>query len=94
MLQEDDYDQKTDIYSMGISMYELCFFDSPRKAGMNLDGDVIFINVPLKKNKNLYSPQLLNILEKMIEIDQEKRPSSSELCQMIRTQYENTFLTT
>ena len=94
MLQEDDYDQKTDIYSMGISMYELCFFDSPRKAGMNLDGDVIFINVPLKKNKNLYSPQLLNILEKMIEIDQEKRPSSSELCQMIRAQYENTFLKT
>ena len=94
MLQEDDYDQKTDIYSMGITMYELCFFDSPRKAGMNLDGDVIFINVPLKKNKNLYSPQLLNILEKMIEIDQEKRPSSSELCQMIRTQYENTFLKT
>ena len=30
----------------------------------------------------------------MIEIDQEKRPSSSELCQMIRTQYENTFLKT
>jgi len=94
ILREEDYDKKTDVYSMGISMYELCFFQSPRKAGMSLNGDVVFVDVTLTKNQNLYSPQLLMILKKMIEVDKNKRPSSSELCQMIRAQYIKTFLKT
>ena len=94
MLKGDDYDQKTDVYSMGISMFELCFSQAPKKAGMDQDGNLIFIKLPIKKNKNLYSPQLLNIFKKMYEEDQEKRPSSSDLCQMIREQYVKTFLKT
>ena len=30
MLKGDDYDQKTDVYSMGISMFELCFSQAPK----------------------------------------------------------------
>jgi serine/threonine protein kinase len=26
MIREEEYDKKTDVYSMGIAMYELCFF--------------------------------------------------------------------
>jgi hypothetical protein len=79
---------------MGISMYELCFFQSPKKAGISQNGSVVFNNVNLTKNQNLYSPQLITILQKMVEEDKSKRPSSSELCLMIRTQYVQTFLKT
>ena len=94
ILREEDYDKKTDVYSMGISMYELCFFQSPKKGGIDMNGNVVFVNVPLKNNQNLYSPQLISILEKMVEEDKSKRPTSSELCQMIRAQYIQTFLKT
>ena len=94
ILREEEYDKKTDVYSMGISMYELCFFQSPRKAGISQDGSVVFVNVNLTKNQNLYSSQLLNILQKMIEEDKNKRPTSSDLCKMIRLQYIQTFLKT
>ena len=94
MLNEEDYDEKTDVFSMGIAMYELCFFQSPKKAAMNLQGQVKMINNPLKKNLNIYSNQLLTILQAMIEEDKSRRPSSSELCEMIRDQYVKTFLKT
>lgn len=94
ILKEEDYDAKTDVYSMGISMYELCFFQTPRKPGVSPNGSVVLAEITLTKNQNLYSPQLLSILQKMIEIDRSKRPSSSELCQMIRSQYIQTFLKT
>ena len=94
MLREEDYDQTTDVFSMGIAMYELCFFQSPKKAGMTLDGKIVLKNIELKKNKNIYSNQLLTILQAMIEENKEMRPTSSKLCQMIRTQYIQTFLKT
>ena len=94
MLREEDYDKNTDVFSMGIAMYELCFFQSPKKAGLTLDGKVVLKDMELKKNKNLYSNQLLTILQTMIVEDKSKRPSSSQLCQMIRAQYIQTFLKT
>ena len=94
ILREEDYNKKTDVYSMGISMFELCFFQSPKKPGVSPNGDVVITNITLTKNQNLYSPQLLKILYLMIEEDQNKRPTSSELCQMIRDQYIKTFLKT
>jgi len=94
ILREEEYDYLTDVYSMGITMYELCFFQSPKKPGITSEGNVIFANVALTKNQNLYSPQLLNILSKMIEEDREKRPSSALLCKMIKAQYIQTFLKT
>ena len=94
ILKEEEYDKKTDVYSMGISMFELCFFQSPKKPAVNSNGDVVITDVKLTKNQGLYSPQLLNILNKMIEEDKEKRPTSSLLCQMIRAQYIQTFLKT
>ena len=94
MIREEEYDKKTDVYSMGIAMYELCFFQSPKKAGLNADGQVLFKDVAIVKNKNIYSNQLLTILQLMIEENKSKRPTSSELCQMIRSQYIKTFLKT
>ena len=94
MIREEEYDMNTDIYSMGIAMYELCFFQSPKKAGINMQGQVVFKDVPLTKNQNIYSNRLLNILQSMIVEDKSKRKSSAELCQIIRNEYTQTFLKT
>ena len=94
MLREEEYDKKTDVFSMGIAMYELCFFQSPKKAGMTLDGNIILKNVPLTKNQNYYSKQLLTILQSMITENKNQRPTSSQLCQTIRAQYIQAFLKT
>ena len=94
MLREEEYDKNTDIFSMGIAMYELCFFQSPKKAGMTLDGKIVLRDNPIQKNLNIYSQQLLKILQLMIEEDKSKRPSASELCQLIQAQYIQTFLKT
>ena len=91
MLKEEDYDKKTDVFSMGIAMYELCFFESPKKAGITLDGKIVLKDKVLTKNQNIYSNQLLTILQAMIVEDKSKRPTSSQLCQMIRSQYIQTF---
>ena len=68
--------------------------DMMSSKAMNLEGKVVLVNNPIKKNLNIYSNQLLTILQTMIEEDKSKRPSSSELCQMIRAQYIKTFLKT
>lgn len=95
MINSEMYDQKTDVYSMGVTMYELCFFQPPRKAVPSIDdGQVVFINIKKTKNENVYSKQLLDIIDKMIEIDQKKRPTSKEICDMVRREYTKTFLKT
>ena len=95
MLNNDMYDKKTDVYSMGVTIYELCFFQPPRKAVPSIeDGTLVFINIKKTVNENVYSKQLLDIIDKMIEIDSDKRPSSEEICEMVRKEYTKTFLKT
>ena len=95
MINNDDYDQKTDVYSMGCAIFELCYFQPPRKAApSSIPGVIIFQDLEINENKDYYSEQLKKILNEMIEINPEKRLSSKELCQKIRSEYIKTFLKT
>ena len=76
MIYETQYDFKTDVYSMGISFFELCFWHLPRVPALSFDGDIKLVNVPIKNNQNEYSEELINIIYQMIEVDKDKRPSS------------------
>ena len=85
------YGHKVDVYSMGCTFYELCFFNAPRipLPGINQNGEIVtnLQNVPPKCNQNMYSQNLVNIINKMISIDQNQRPSSQEIFSEIRQQY-------
>ena len=63
MLKEEDYDKKTDVFSMGIAMYKFCFFQSRKKAAMNLEGKVVLINnlclLPLEFNLRTVSNKII-----------------------------------
>ena len=88
------YGSKVDVYSLGCTIYELCFFQAPRVPlpGVNSKGE-IFTNLkelPPRYNKDIYSNDLLNIINKMIEKDQNKRPSSSEIFQEVKAKYNAT----
>ena len=93
MLNNEEYGQKTDVYSMGCSIFEICYFQPPRKAVPSEFG-ITFKDNPITENKNCYSKQLNNIINLMIELNPDKRHTSKEICQMVRNEYIKTFLKT
>ena len=65
-----NYDQKTDVYSMGILFFILCYGKDPYYKGNNYIMEYF--------NKHLYSDDLNNIILKMIQKDKYQRFSCLE----------------
>ena len=68
------YGTKADVYSMGVSFFELCYGCKPYESGKKEDF----------YNKNLYSKELNDIVDKMIERNDRKRVYSEEAYTYIR----------
>ena len=62
------YDQKADVYSMGVCFYALCFFNLPDLSKNN--------NLPFDQN---YSYEIKDIIRQMIQINPNHRPTSFEI---------------
>ena len=73
------YDQRIDIYSLGVSFYELCYKTFPY---LPYKGDMI----ELINDKN-YSYELRDIIFKMIQKDKDKRINSSDFYTEIKKGY-------
>ena len=69
--QYPNYDQKEDVYSMGVSFFILCYYKFPYYNGENRVEEMI--------RDNNYSYELRNIIYKMIQEDPKMRPTSSEI---------------
>ena len=78
MLEENEYDQKIDVYSMGVTFYEMCFFHKPDNLG---DDD----------NNVNYSKEMLDIINEMLEEDKDKRKPSKYFLEKIREQFSNKY---
>ena len=51
MLKAEDYDKKTDVFSLMIALYELWFFQFPKNAAMNLERKLyIMLNIFFTQN--------------------------------------------
>ena len=78
------YDFKTDIYSLGVTMFNLMTFKFP----YDIDIDK---KIKIRNNNNIdpniYNPDLINIVMSMLEPNKNKRPSCqevyNELCNLI-----------
>ena len=77
--QNIDYDQKVDVYSMGVSFFEMCYFHLPK------------IKTPDDMNVH-YSQELMNIIFLMMEEDKNKRKSSEEIYNMIQYEYTRRYV--
>ena len=64
------YNQEVDVYSMGISFYELCHGHKPGKKK--------------EKNDGFYSNEIKNFILSMINEDENKRPTSNQLMSYAR----------
>ena len=91
MINELNYDLKTDVYSMGVTFFELCFWHLPRTPTINFDGGIKLNDEPIKNNKNYYSNELINIIYKMIEIDKNKRPDSATVLNLLNNEFNRKY---
>ena len=98
MLPTDDdedkmYDQKIDVYSMGCTFYELCYFHPYKEKDPNSYDNLQFIRVVKPGDKNVnYSNELLKIINLMLEEDSNKRPTSSEILELIQKGYTTKYV--
>ena len=78
MVNKKGYGKKTDIYSLGVVFHKLCFYSFPESK---------FNSTDVKKNKNIYSNEIINIIELMLNKDEEKRPDANTLYDLILKEY-------
>ena len=94
MLKNEEYGSKVDIYSLGCSFFEMCFYTPPRIPfiNSNLEKSNDLIDVEIKYNKGLYSIALFQIIQNMIQKDPEKRYNSQKIFDMIKNEYNKKFI--
>ena len=83
MINETIYDLKTDVYSMGVTFFEICFWHLPRVPALSIDGGIKLVDVPIRNNKDEYSKELIDIIYKMIERDKNQRPDSDTVLNLL-----------
>ena len=93
MFRQEKYGSKVDVYAMGCTFYEMCFFSPPRMPtpSMSPQGEIITYlqDVEPNANKGFYSQDVIDLLNKMIERDENKRLNSDRVFEFIRTKYNN-----
>ena len=77
VLNDLDYDQKVDVYSMGVTFYYMCYYCYPGKG--------------IKNNPMGYSKELLDIIDEMIEPDKDKRKSSKYFLKRIEEEFSKRY---
>ena len=76
-IKDTEYDQKIDVYSMGVSFYEMCYLHLPIKN---------------KKEEEVgYSKEMLDIIKEMLEEDQEKRKPSRYFLEKIQKEFSKRY---
>ena len=77
-----NYDMKSDVYALGCAIYEMMFWDVPRK----FDG-ITYIDNKINNNNNDYSNELKKIVNSMINLNKNSRPSSRELLNILKCEF-------
>ena len=75
--KEKEYDQKIDVYSMGVSFYQMCYLHMPIKG--------------IKEEALSYSKEMLEIIKEMMEEDQDKRKPSKYFLEKIQQEFSKRY---
>jgi len=84
LIQRKEYDYLVDIWSLGVMLMELMEGDPPYLADENIDPDevtklILDVGLPPPKEKNKWSPELLNFLEICLIRSPKERPESTTM---------------
>jgi serine/threonine protein kinase len=78
-INEDKYNHKSDIWSLGCIIYETCALKPPFQAENYLSLAMKIKDGKINRIPKQYSDDLQNIIKSMLSIDQDHRPSIQEL---------------
>ena len=90
IFNNQEYGSKVDVYAMGCTFYEMCYYLPPRMPmpAMNSKGEIITLLQDITpQNNNSYSKEVTDLINLMIEKDQNKRPHSDRIFQIIKEKY-------
>ena len=80
--QSEPYTSKSDVWALGVILYELCALRQPFQAD-NLLGLVFkIVHDDPDPIPDTYSPELQELVRKLMNKDQKKRPSTAEILKM------------
>ena len=74
----EDYTYSADIWSLGITIYELCLLQHPQ-AKYRLSHKKYLNGEFPKLNDKDYSPELSDLIEKMLNVEPSQRPTADEI---------------
>ena len=86
MINDLEYGKKTDIFSLGVVFYYLCYYQYPFDVEKGENGYVLKPKEG-KKNENVYSKELEGIIKLMLTQDEKDRPDINQVYDMIMREY-------
>ena len=86
MLNDLEYDKKTDVFSLGVVFYYLCYYQYPFDVEKGENG-YVFKPKEGKKNENVYSKELASIINLMLTQEEKDRPDINQVYDMIMREY-------
>ena len=101
MIKHSEYTLNTDVYSMGCTFFLAMFWQLPRVLAFDIcallgsfdDNNILQLaDIPIKFNKNVYSKELVDIVNKMIEKNNNQRPDSKTVLNMLIEGFNRKFL--
>ena len=77
MMEKREYDQKIDVYSMGVTFYLMCYYVRPNRG--------------IKEEDLGYSKEMLDIINEMLEEDKNKRKPSKYFLEKIQNEFSKRY---
>ena len=97
ILKKCEYDQKVDVYAMGVSFFEMCYLHPYKRAEIVMDkygnANKEYVKFVKDEDANVpYSKEMLNIINLMLEEDKEKRQTSKYFLDLIQKEFSKKYV--